>query len=142
MEKFCAPNAFSTPIILVLSNTSIMRQVMRLTTATTIIIPSKILFIRPCRLSQSNIFAFISCIVLLYHLPGNASESKRRFCFTNAKGFDLSSGCRFHSVLQSTERYNSSWLYVCDKLRHDYNLYQFGFICYHFRFCVWFNNSV
>ena len=50
-----APNAFKIPVILVLSNTKMIRQVMRFTTATIIIMINSIFFICPCRPSQSKI---------------------------------------------------------------------------------------
>ena len=55
MVQLPAPNAFNMPVILVLSNTSMMRQVMRLTAATIIMIIKRIFLICPCRFSQSNI---------------------------------------------------------------------------------------
>ena len=50
-----APNAFKIPVMRVLSRTKMIKQVIRLTMATTIMIPSNIFFIFPCRLSQSKI---------------------------------------------------------------------------------------
>ncbi len=66
------PSAFNMPIILVLSNTRMIRQVIRLSTATTVIITNTITMVVSCRFSQSNILGLISLMLLLDQDAGNA----------------------------------------------------------------------
>ena len=70
-EQSDAPNAFNTPIILILSNTNIIRQVMRLMMATTIINPISTLRVTSCIFSQSNILGETSFTLLVSHVCGN-----------------------------------------------------------------------